>query len=96
MRMALIVEENMWAKRLQNASLVHAAEKICLIDGDILGTQRVDDTPMGRGAAGSDDGGFQKTLVIPILFFSLVFEDAEIAQLAKHGILRFSITLPHV
>ena len=81
--MLLVVEEDVRTQRLQNAPFVHAAQEMRLIDGDVPGTERVDDAFVRGCASGGDDGGLEKTAIVAVALFALVFQYAQIAKFAE-------------
>lgn len=80
MGMPLVVEEDVRAQGFQDASFVHAAEKMGFVDSDVPGAQCIDDALVGWCAAGRHNGGLQETSVIAVLFLPFVFQRAEVAE----------------
>ncbi len=70
--MLLVIKEDVWAQHLKDKSLVHADQEMRLIDGDVPGAKRVDDSPMRGEASGGDDGRLEKTAIVSVLFLALV------------------------
>ena len=83
MRMLLIVKENMGLQRFQYSALIHAAEEMGFIHGNVPAAERVDHPAVSRGTAGGNDGSFEKTLVIWIALLPFIFQIPQIAELAE-------------
>ena len=81
--MLLVIEENVRAQRLQHAPLVHAAQEMRLIDGDVPRAERIDDTPVRWRASGGDDGGLEEAAVVSVLLLAFVLQYAQIAEFAE-------------
>ena len=74
MRMLLIVKENMRLQSFQYSALIHAAQEMGFVNGDVPAAQGMDHPAVGGGTAGGDNGSFQKTFVSGIAFFFFIFQ----------------------
>src|SRR4030095_9544569 len=60
---SLVIKEDVGLERLQELTLVHSAQKQCLVDADVPGTQGADNALMRRGTASGDERGAYRRLL---------------------------------